>query len=375
MEKIQKTFKFRLEPTKAQQVLLSKFAGCARFVFNYGLSIFKEAFENKNKLPSYTDIANKLPKLKKSEDTAWLAEVHSQILQQSLKDLESAIKHFFRRIKEKKEKPGFPKFKKKGMHDAFRYPQGIKCANGKVFLPKVGQVPYRDSRPIDGVIKQATIKREGKHWFIAIVCEVEHAIQRVPISQERAIGIDLGLLNFAHLSNGEEIENPRWFRSELACLAKAQRNLCRKKKGSNNRKKAAEKVGKIHRRITNKRHDFLHKQSTTIVKNHDVVAVEDLNVSGMIKNRHLALSIADVGWKTFLAFLEYKSNWMGKHFVSIDRFEPTSKTCSMCGNKQDMPLKIRTFVCSFCNMQMDRDLNASINIRSAGLAVLNACGG
>src|SRR3990167_11126688 len=294
MEKIQKTFKFRLEPTKAQQVLLSKFAGCARFVFNYGLSIFKEAFENKNKLPSYTDIANKLPKLKKSEDTAWLAETHSQVLQQSLKDLESAIKHFFRRIKEKKEKPGFPKFKKKGMH------------------------------------------------------------------------IDLGLLNFAHLSNGEEIENPRWLRSELACLAKAQRNLCRKKKGSNNRKKAAEKVGKIHRRITNKRHDFLHKQSTTIVKNHDVVAVEDLNVSGMIKNRRLALSIADVGWKTFLAFLEYKSNWMGKHFVSIDRFEPTSKTCSMCGNKQDMPLKIRTFVCSFCNMQMNRDLNASINIRSAG---------
>ena len=180
---------------------------------------------------------------------------------------------------------------------------------------------------------------------------------------------------FATTSEGKIIANPRFLKHDLAQLRRQQRRLSRKVKGSNNRKKQVQCVARLHQKIKNKRKDFTHKQSTIFVKNHDVIAVEDLHVAGMIRNRRLARSIADVGWRMFLEQLRYKCSWQGKHFISVDRFEPTSKKCSSCGNKQEMPLSQRIFACDACGIEKDRDVNASLNIRAAGLAVLNACGG
>lgn len=372
---IHKTFRYRLEPNAHQRQLFARFAGCCRFVFNQGLSLRKASYEAKGVTLSYADQCKILTKLKKAEGTCWLGEVHSQILQQALKDLQSAYDHFFRRLKNG-ETPGFPQFKKKGQKDAFRYPQGVKVKDGGVYLPRIGWVTYRDSRPVEGKILQATIKREGKHWFVSLACEVElpDALP-VPITEERAVGIDVGLKRFAVLSDGTEIANPHFLKGVLARLKKAQRLLSRKTKRSKRWKKQVARVVKLHIKVKNSRKDFAHKVSTAIVKNHDVIAVEDLNIQGMVKNRHLSRAISDVGWGLFLEMLRYKAEWAGKHFVRIGRFEATSKTCSVCAQQKTMPLSVRTYACESCGMVMDRDWNASLNIRAAGLVVLNARGG
>ena len=234
---IQKTFRYRLEPNAGQRQRFARFAGCCRFIFNRGLAARMEAYEQGGKTLSFADQCKDLTRLKKAKETAWLGEIHSQVLQQSLKDLDSAYRHFFLRVK-KGEKPGFPRFKKKGLKDSFRYPQGIKVQDGKVFLPKIGWVRYRDSRPIEGEVLQATVKREGGHWFVCLACRVELPDPAsIPITENRAVGIDVGLKTFAMLSDGTEIENPRFLAKALAKLRKAQRRLCRKVKGSSNRKK------------------------------------------------------------------------------------------------------------------------------------------
>ena len=374
MKSIQKTFSYRLKPTSPQKTLFAQFAGSARFVFNQGLAQIKKAFEEKVKIPTFTDIANQLPLLKKSPETGWLKNTHSQVLQQSLKDLESALKHFFRRVRAK-QKPGFPRFKCKGIKDSFRYPQGIKCVNGKIYLPKIGWVTYYDSQSIKGTIKQAVIKRRGEHWYIHIVCLIEKDIKPKELSFDKAIGIDLGLEHFAYFSNGQIVENPRFGKNGLKKLAWYQKKHSHKKKGSNNRKKSVIRLTRIHERIANQRKDFLHKLSTQIVENQDIVIVENLSIKGMIQNRKLSRSIADAGWRALLQMLKYKTEWCGKRYIEIDRFAPTSKLCSSCNNTQDMPLAIRRYMCKKCGLNLDRDFNAAINIRAAGLAVLNACGG
>lgn len=210
----QKTFLYRLKPTAIQKMKCLQFAGAKRFVYNYALNLVKNAFEKKLKIPSYIDIANTLPLLKKSPDTSWLKNTHSQVLQQTLKDLEAALNHFFRGLKTKKN-IGFPVFKKKGKNDSFRYPQGIKCDSGKIWLPKIGWVTYHDSRPLEGIIKQVTIKRQGIHWNVAIVCEIEHIVVMAPITLEKTIGLDLGLSHFAHASDGSVIENPSFLKKRI----------------------------------------------------------------------------------------------------------------------------------------------------------------
>jgi putative transposase len=371
---ILKTFIYKLKPTSVQKTKCMQFAGARRFIYNYGLNLVKNAFHNKLKIPSYADITNTLPLLKKSPDTNWLKDTHSQVLQQTLKDVETALNNFFRGLKTKK-KIGFPIFKKKGKNDSFRYPQGVRCENGKVWLPKIGWVAYYDSRPLEGEIKQATVKRQGIHWYVAIVCEVEQVITMASITVAKTIGIDLGLTHFVSISDGTIIENPSFLKKELRKLARLQRSLARKKKGSNNRKKSVVKVVKKHIDIFNQRKNFAHQLSHTLVKNHDVIVVEDLCIKGMVQNRHLSRAISDVGWGIFLNFLKYKCIWFGKHFVQVDRFFPSSKTCSSCGCQQEMPLNVRIYQCKKCGIQIDRDLNASLNIQVAGLAVLNACGG
>jgi putative transposase len=370
-----KTFRYRLEPNVAQRQLFARFAGCCRFVFNQGLAARKASYEAEGKTLSYADQCKMLPELKKAEETTWLGEIHSQVLQQALKDLDSAYQHFFRRVKSG-EAPGFPRFKKKGQKDAFRYPQGVKASHGRVFLPKIGWVKYRDSRPVEGKILQATLKREGEHWFVSLACEVEVPNPApVVVTEQRAVGIDVGLKSFAVLSDGTEVENPRFLGKALTKLKRAQLRLSRKTKRSNRWKKQVVKVVKLHIQVKNARKDFAHKVSTAIVKNHDVIAVEDLHIKGMVRNRHLSRAISDVGWGLFLDMLKYKAAWAGKHFVQIGRFLATSQACSTCGEKKPMPLSVRTYACGGCGTVLDRDWNASLNIRAAGLAVLNARGG
>lgn len=375
MQMIKKTFSYRLEPTSIQRQKIEQFAGSARFIFNYGLAQIKTAFDQKKKIPTYVDIAKQLPQLKKMPEMEWLKDVHSQALQHSLKDLESGLKHFWRRIKNKQGKAGFPHFKKKGFKDSFRYPQGVSCSGGKIYLPKIGLITYRDSRPIEGKINQTTIKRDGDHWFVHIACEFEQAVVQAPITEEKTIGIDLGLLKLAHLSNDQVIENPKHLKRNLAKLQKLSKKFSRTKKMSSNRKKSAKKLGKLHTKIKNQRKDFLHKITTDLVKNQDVIAVENLTVNGMVRNRRLSRSISDAGWAIFINMLTYKCSWHGKHLIKVNKFLPSSKECSSCHAIQDMPLSIRRYLCQTCGINLDRDLNASKNIRAAGLSALNAYGG
>ena len=243
MKIVQKTFSYCLKPTTPQKSLFACYAGCARFVYNYGLGLIKKAFEQKTSIPTYEDIANLLPQLKEAPNTKWLKEVHSQILQQSIKDLAKALKMFFR-SKNEKQRWGFPKFKRKGVNDSFRFPQNVVCANGKVYLPKIGWVSYFDSQPIVGIIKQAVVKRQGERWFVHIACDIEIDVPMKQINPNKAIGIDLGLLQFATLSNCEVIENPRFFKESLDRLRFLSRGHSRKQKGSKNSKKSAAKLGK-----------------------------------------------------------------------------------------------------------------------------------
>lgn len=374
-KKIVKAFKFRLKPNKDQRHLFSQFAGATRFVFNKGLEQIKHAFASGRKFPSYYDAAGKLVRMKLNDETTWLKKIHSQVLQQSLIDLYNGIEHFFTDKKNKKpRKIRFPKFKKKGQKASFRYPQGIRCEEGKVFLPKIGWVPYWDSRPLEGVIKQATVILQGEHWYVCVTCEINIDIPETIFSADDAIGIDVGISNYLTTSDGEKVPNPAYFFELLDKLRYLSRALSRKKKFSRNWQKCRLKLQRLHIRISNLRKDFLHKLSTILANNHGVLCVEDLYIKGMVKNRKLARAISDAAWGKFYEFLQYKCKWLGKYFVKIDRFYPSSKLCSSCGHKQDMPLKIRAFDCESCDLEMDRDINASINIRAAGLADLINCG-
>jgi putative transposase len=364
-----KAFTYKLKPSRLVRQVFNQYAGSVRYIYNYMLALLKSHLETENKWLSYKHMANLLPVLKRQENTLWLKRVHSQVLQQALKNLENSITKYIRSRKNK-QKAGFPRFKKKGVKDSFRYPQGIKITHNKIYLPKIGWIRYINTRPLEGKIKQATIKRERNAWLIHISCVITQDIIQAPLSEHKAIGIDVGLLSFAYLSDGTVIDNPRFLRRELKQLYYLQRSFARKKKGSKNRAKLATKIGRLHTKIKNKRKDFAHKLSTALVKNHDIIAVEDLQIQNMIKNKRLARAIADVGWGLFLQYLEYKCLWQGKHFVRVNTFLPSSKLCSTCGNIQAMSLNLRVYKCSSCSIEIDRDLNASKNIRAAGISVL-----
>jgi putative transposase len=372
MKVIQKTFSYRLKPTNIQRALFAQYAGAARYIFNWGLNLVKEALNAQQPIPTYTDRANQLKELKRTEKTAWLKDIHSQVLQQSVKDLEKAISHFHAG-KKSKRKIGFPRYKRKGVKDSFRFPQYVQCKDDKVFLPKIGWVGYINSRAIEGKIKQAVVKRECDHWYVHIFCEIELVVVKKPFSPQRTVGIDVGIKELAVLSNGQVYGNPHFLKSDLKKLKAAQKAHARKQKGSNNRRKSAMKIGKRHRKIKNKRKDYIHKISTEIVESQDTIVVETLNISGMMRNRNLAQAIGDVSWRMVLSQLKYKAEWRGKTYVEISRFTPTSKTCFSCKKEQAMPLSVRTYECKSCGYSMDRDLNAAMNIKAAGTAVL-ACG-
>ena len=355
---------------------MSQFAGACRWVYNRGLATKVAAWEENGARVTLFDQNIELPSLKKAEETAWLADIHSQVLQQALGDLNNAYTAFFRRCKSG-DKPGFPHFRCRGQHDSFRYPQGVRVDGNKVFLPKIGWIRFRKSRDIGGIIKQSTVIREAGLWYVCFSCEL--AVEDPdPIVNPSVIGIDLGLENFAIIAGEygvEEISNQRFLRKELDHLRFLSRQLSKKQKGSGSRNKAKERLQKFHLRVRRTRQDYLHKLSTKIVKSHDKIVVESLKVKQLIgqSSRALARSISDAGWRTFLQYLKYKCEHVGKQFVEAGEWFPSTKQCFQCGKLNKMALSDRQYTCD-CGFTIHRDHNSAMNLRAVGTTGLKACG-
>jgi len=378
---LKKGFKYRLDPTDSQRRLFAQYAGASRFLYNRGLAQRKEAYEKEAKSIKHFEQNNELVFLKRQESTIWLKDIHSQVLQQALKNLDTAFQNFFQNVKNGR-KPGFPRFKCKGMCDSFRYPQGVKAQEDNVYLPKIGWVKFRKSRDIEGTIKQTTILREGEHWYVAFSTEWEVADPKVAsIQEEKAVGIDVGLKHFAALASGKEnrshyVANPRFLAQHLPRLRVLARRLSKKVKFSKNWYKAKKQLAKLHARIRHCREDFVHKLSTNIVKSHDIICVEGLNIANLLEKgtKSISRAIADASWRQFLRCLEYKAKEQGKHFVETGKFFPSTQTCSACRSRKKMELSDRYYRCSNCSIVIERDLNSAILVKAVGMSVLKACG-
>ncbi len=367
---VKKAFKYRLKPNSDQQAALAVQFGHARFTFNWALGRRKEFYQHNGKGLNYYAQADELRDLKQADDTLWLKDGHSQVLQQKLRDLDRGFVNFFEGRAE------YPTFKSKRNKQSIRYPQGFKLEGQSVYLSKVGWVKLILHRPLEGEMKNATVtKTKSGRYFVSIQCETEIDD---PIYEGPHVGVDMGLNHFATLSTGEKIPNPRHLRRSEKRLARAQRKLSHKVKGSTNREKQRVKVARLHERVSDQRRDFHHKLSRRLVDEFGIITFETLHIKGMIRNHSLAKSISDAGWGQFIGFTEYKGAWYGSHVEKIDRFYPSTKTCSECGAKNEyLTLSDRTWVCQSCGVIHDRDVNAAINIESqstAGTVVTNACG-
>lgn len=361
MRTIQATYCYRLEPSPEQAASLLQFAGARRWIWNWGLARKREHYAASKQSLSYNDLAGELKLLKQQPQTAWLRDVDSQLLQQALRDLDQAFKKFF--CKQTK----FPRFKSRKSDKArFRIPQRVVLEGTKVSIPKIGLVRVRLHRPLLGKSKSATFVQEPDgHWYVAFVVEqeIEERTAR-PIKQ--AIGIDVGLKSFLVGSDGRQIENPRYYRTQMRKLRRAQQALSRKQRGSANRQKARKQLARIHQKVRHQRLDFLHKHSTQLVREHDLIAIENLSVRGLAKTK-LSTSVLDAAWATFRQFLTYKADWQNKHLIVIERFFPSSRLCGVCGKKNDvLTLTDRVWTCA-CGASHDRDLNAARNILAQGL--------
>lgn len=359
-----KAFKYELNLTNNQASALNQFMGCSRFVYNKFLHRKSEAYKQDQTKLSYYHLQDELTKLKKTEEFSFLKEVHSQVLQSSLRNLDNAFTNFF------KGKAKFPNFKKKSNHQSIQYPQGVKLDGEKVFLPKVGWCKFYKSRDIKGVIKTVTVsKTPTNRYFVSLLCDTgEVTPNKVKIDKSSSVGIDLGIKVFCYTSDSEVFENQKHLKKSLRKLRVEQRSLARKKKGSSRRNRQRIRVAKVYERVTNQRKDYLHKLSTYFVRNYNTICIEDLNVSGMVKNHKLGRSISDMGWREFRTMLEYKCEWYGKNLLVIGRFEPSSKMCNHCGTiNKELTLKDREWECSHCHSTIERDYNAALNIRDFGL--------
>lgn len=358
-----KAFKYELNPNIEQRAMLSKHFGCTRFVFNWGLNEKSKAYKETGKNISCFDLIKRVTQMKQEEGTEWLKEVHSQPLQMALRNLDNAFTNFFNK------RASFPRFKSKRRHQSFQYPQGVKVKENLVFLPKIGWVHFFKSRELFGKTKTVTVSvTPTGRYFVSILCDTGLTKpEKKERRKETAVGIDLGIKDFAVTSDKQVFENQRHLVKSLKKLRLEQRSLARKKKGSNRREKQRIKVAKLHEKVVNQRKDFLHKVSTGLVRKYDTITIEDLNVSGMIKNRKLAKHIQDVGWRSFCSMLEYKCEWYGKNLVAIGRFEPSSKMCNCCGHiNKDLKLSDRLWDCPNCQTTIERDFNAALNIKDFG---------
>ena len=349
---------------------MSQLFGCCRVVFNNALAYCQEQYRAGNKKPNIKELSKRLTELKKTEEKIWLGEVSSIPLQQSLRDLEQAYSNFFKSCKGqrkgKKVKP--PKFKKRKSKQSARFmDNGFKLYPNSdyIYIAKIGDIKVIWSRELPATPSSATlIKDSADRYFVSFV--VEFNPQPLPENQNSA-GIDLGITDFATLSNGEKIKSPKPLKKQLKRLRRLQRNLSRKQKGGKRREVARKKLAKLHAKISDIRTDFLHKLSTKIIRENQTIVLEDLNVSGMIKNGKLARAISDLGWQYFRTMLEAKSVMYGRDFRIIDRWIPTSQTCCCCGFRGcKKELNIREWTCLNCGTSHDRDVNAANNILVAG---------
>ena len=362
-----KGYEYRIYPNKTQQKLLDKTFGCCRYVYNYFLARRIEYHEKEGKYINSFALSKELTALKKS--LLWLNDVDSQALQQELRHQDNAFERFF------KAKKGFPKFKCKHSH-RYSYTTilnvSLDIENHKIKLPKIGKVDLKLDRIPQGQIKSVTVKQvpSGKYCVSLTVLEEDNYLPKEEIKEETTIGIDLGLKDFAILSDGRKIANPRYLKNNLKKLAKLQRRLSKKQKGSSNRNKARIKVARQHEKISNMRKDFLHKLTYQLTHENQVstICVEDLAVNNMIKNHKLARSISDVSWSNFRTLLEYKCDLYGKNLLVIGRFEPSSKMCTCGYINKELTLADRKWICPNCHTYHDRDILAANNIKKFALS-------
>jgi putative transposase len=372
--------KARIYPTDAQSEKLSQFFGCARWWWNRALNETTTTYAETGKGLSREGLNALLPALKK--EFAWLGECHSQVLQSVTLNLSKSFINFF----EKRAK--FPNFKSKHGKQSIQYPQGTKfvdCLDAHnlegtsksmrlnlIYLPKLGWVKISLHRPLDGEVKTVTISKNPSGQYFAAILTEQEGEYPVPSSEGTAIGIDLGITDFAITSTGSKYPNPRHIKKHESNLKRKQRKLSRKVKGSNSRNKARKLVARVHQRINNSRQDFLHKLSHKLVNENQVIVVEDLAVKNMVRNHCLAKAISDCGWSSFVGMLDYKCERSGKILVKVDRFFPSSKTCSNCYHRvSSLPLEVRHWTCSSCGTNHDRDVNAAQNLKAEGLRIFS----
>ena len=374
---MQLRYSFRLYPNGPQRSALARAFGCARVVYNDALRARETARTNGDAFPKTGDLSKLLiTKAKLTEERAWLGEVSAVVLQQSLRDLDTAYRNFFDGLKGKRPRMGVPRFKsKRDNRQAVRFTANARwkiTTGGDLSLPKVGDVRVKWSRALPSVPSSVTVVKDAAgRYFASFVVETEPAA--LPES-ESVVGIDLGLSHFAVLSDGTKIDSPRFLRRAEKKLKKAQRELSRKQKGSKNREKARLKVARAHAKVADARREFHHQLSTTLIRENQAIGVEDLAVKGLARTR-LARSVHDAGWSAFVHMLEYKAARYGRTLVRIGRFEPTSQTCSACGVKDGpKPLNVRTWTCTACGTLHDRDHNAAKNAKTAAGLAVRACG-
>lgn len=366
----QKAFKYRIYPTPEQETLLRQTMGCTRLVYNRALALRTDAWYKDQKRVGYSETSASLTEWKKDEGLSFLNEVSCVPLQQGLRHLQTAFSNFFA------GRAKYPNFKKKRNGGSAEFTKSaFKWKDGKLFLAKcLEPLNIRWSRTLPEGIEPSTVTvklSSGGRWTVSLLTDAE--IEPLPESPNQ-VGVDLGITSLIALSTGEKVANPKGFAAKRAKLRKVQKALSRKQKGSNNRHKARIKVAKVHTEISDARLDFLHKLTTRLVRENQTIAVEDLAVKNLVKNRKLSLAISDASWGELTRQLEYKCDWYGRNFVKIDRWFPSSKRCGNCGHiALKLPLNIREWDCPKCGTHHDRDVNAAQNILAAGLAV-KVCG-
>ena len=374
---VHKAYRYELDPNNSQRTFLLRHAGVARFAYNWGLDQRITIFNNSQGQARFTDVMKQhklLTSLKRTQ-FPWMYECSKCAPEEALRDLHRAFQNFYRGRKTGK-RVGFPRFKRKGVRDSFRLTGTIRFKGRHIQLPRLGKIRIKEKRESyhKGRILSATVKRRADRWFVSVTME-EEIPDPYPI-RGHAVGVDLGVKTLATLSDGTTIANPRALGRRLRKLRQLNKSLSRKKKGSKNREKAKMRLAKMYLRIFNIRHDTLHRLTTYLAKNHGRIVIEDLGVSNMMKNRRLARAISDVGFYEFRRQLVYKCQWYGSQLVVASQTFPSSKLCSRCGHrKKELLLSERVYDCEQCQLKIDRDLNAALNLVAVSLPeTQNTCG-